>query len=66
MMNMKLLSVVKPPSIYHIHSPTAPKYQVKIITDMNIENIFDLIVAILFSMSPQIGGIGPKYQDLVI
>ena len=33
---------------------------------MNIENGFDLLVAVLFSMSPQLGGIGPKAQDLVI
>ena len=32
---------------------------------MNIDNIVDLLVAVVFAMSPQIGVIGPKYQDLV-
>ena len=33
---------------------------------MNIENRFELLVAVVFYMSPQLGGIGPKAQDLVI
>ena len=33
---------------------------------MKNDNIFDLIIAVVFSMSTQLGGIGPKYQDLVI
>ena len=32
---------------------------------MNIDNISDLLVAVVFSMSPQLGGILPKEQDLV-
>ena len=33
---------------------------------MNIDNGFDLIIAIVFGLSPQLGVIGPKSQDLVI
>ena len=33
---------------------------------MNIDNIFELLVAVVFSTSPQLGELGPKYQDLVI
>ena len=33
---------------------------------MNIENGFDLIVGVLFTNIPQLGGIGNKSQGLVI
>ena len=33
---------------------------------MHYENIFELIISVLFSIIPQIGGLGPKYQDFVI
>ena len=33
---------------------------------MNIDNGFDLIIAVLFVMSPQVRGLGPKHQNLVI
>ena len=33
---------------------------------MNNDNSFELIIAVVFSMSPLLGGLGPKYQDLVI
>ena len=33
---------------------------------MNIENIFDLLVAVVFDMIPQLGVIGTKAQDLMI
>ena len=33
---------------------------------MNNDNGFDLIFAVVFAMSPQLGGLGTKYQDLVI
>ena len=33
---------------------------------MNIDNSFDIFIAVVFSMSHQLGGLGPKYQDLVI
>ena len=32
---------------------------------MNFDNGFDLIIAVVFVMSPQLGGLGPKSQDLV-
>ena len=43
-----------------IHLSTAPKSNVKIIAYMNIDNIFDLVVATVLSVSPQIGRIGTK------
>ena len=49
-----------------IHLSTAPKSNAKLITYMNIDNIFNLLVGVLFSMSPQLGVIWPKSQDLVI
>ena len=33
---------------------------------MNIDNISDLFVAVVFAMSPQLGGLGPDAQDFVI
>ena len=33
---------------------------------MNLDNLFDLLVAVVFSMSPQIGVIRPKHQDLLV
>ena len=33
---------------------------------MNGYNLFDLPIAVVFDMSPQLGGLGPKAQDLVI
>ena len=33
---------------------------------MNNDNGFDLIFAVVFAMSPQLGVLGTKYQDLVI
>ena len=33
---------------------------------MNNDNIFDLFIAFVFAMSTQLGGLGPKYQDIVI
>ena len=44
----------------------APKSQIKLITCINIDNRFDLIFNALFAMSTQLGGIGIKYQYLVI
>ena len=43
----------------------APKSNVKIITYMNIDHGFDLLVAAVFAMSTQHGGIVTKSQDLV-
>ena len=33
---------------------------------MNNYNGFDLLIAVVFGMSPQLGGLGPISQDLVI
>ena len=33
---------------------------------MHCDNVFELIIAAVFATSPQLGGLGPKYQDLVI
>ena len=33
---------------------------------MNLDNRVYLLVAVAFYMSPQLGGIGTKYQDLVV
>ena len=32
---------------------------------MNIDNGFELLVTVVFTMSPQLGGLGPKFKDLV-
>ena len=49
-----------------INSCTAPKSHVKLITYMNTDNIFYLLVAVEFAMIPQVGVLGPKAQHLVI
>ena len=33
---------------------------------MNIDNGLDLLIAVIFSMSNKLGGLGPKAQYLVI
>ena len=33
---------------------------------MHYENGFELLIDVVFAMSPQLGGLGPKYQDLTI
>ena len=33
---------------------------------MTKDNIVDLLIAVSFSMNPKLGGLGPKYQDVVI
>ena len=33
---------------------------------MNIDIVFDLLISVVFAMSPQIGVLEPKSQDLVI
>ena len=33
---------------------------------MNIDNRFELLVAVVFSIIIELGGLGPKSQDLVI
>ena len=49
-----------------IHSSTAPKWNFKLITCINIEKWFDLLVAVLFAMRPKLGGIWTKYKDFVL
>ena len=44
----------------------APKSYVKLFTYMYYGNLFEMFIAVVFSMSPQLGGLGPKSQDLVI
>ena len=43
-----------------------PKSHVKLATHMHYDNGFELIIAIDFSMIPQLRGIRAKYQDLMI
>ena len=38
----------------------------KIITYMNNDNVFDILIAVIFAMSPQLGVLGPKAQYLLI
>ena len=33
---------------------------------MNKDNVYDLLIAVVFAIIPQLGGLGPKSQDLVI
>ena len=57
--------LVNPVKYTTINYSTAPKSHVKIFTYMNNDNGFDILVAVVFYNSPQLGGIGTKYQDLV-
>ena len=45
-----------------IPSSKPPTSHVKLITDMNIDNRLDLLNSIVFAMSNQLGGLGPKYE----
>ena len=49
-----------------INSSKSPKSYVKLVAHMNSGNIFDLLIYFFFVMSLQLGGLGPKAQDLVI
>ena len=49
-----------------ISSSKAPKSHLKIVTHMQYDNVFELLIAVVFCISPQLGVLGPKYQDLVI
>ena len=44
----------------------APKSHVKLITHINIDNGFYLLVSVVFAMSPQYGGLGTKDQYILI
>ena len=48
-----------------INSSTAPQSNTKLVTYMNNDNGFDVLVEVFFAMSPQLGGIVTKAQDLV-
>ena len=43
-----------------ICSSKSPKSHVKLITYRNNDNGFDLLVSVVFTMSPQLGGLGPN------
>ena len=45
-----------------ISSSKPPKSHVKLITYMNNDNAFDLLIAVFFAMSPQLGRLGSKAQ----
>ena len=49
-----------------ISSSKAPKSHVKIVTHMHYDNGFKPHIAVLFYISPKLGGLGRKAQDLVI
>ena len=49
-----------------ISSSKSPKSHVKPFTHMHYANGFELLIEVIFTMSPQLGVLGPKYQDLVI
>ena len=49
-----------------IYSSKSPKSHVKLVTYMHRDNRFDLLIAVVFAMSPKLGGLGPKSQELVI
>ena len=53
-------------NINTISSSKSPKLHVKIITCMNNENGFDLLITVVFSVSPQLIVLRPKFQYLVI
>ena len=58
---------VQPPKYSYLPQEyKLPKSHVKIITYMNNDNVSDLIISVVFAMSTQLGGIGPKFQELVI
>ena len=49
-----------------ISSSKTPKSHVKLVTNMHYDNLFELIIAVVFAMSPELVELGPKSQDLVI
>ena len=49
-----------------ISSSKAPKSNVKIVKHMHYDNIFKPLITVIFYMSPQLVGLLPKAQDLVI
>ena len=49
-----------------ISSSKAPKSHVNLVTYIHYKNICELLIAFFLAMSPQLGGLGPKYYDLLI
>ena len=49
-----------------IPSSKAPKSHVKLITYMNNDNGFDILITVFFDMITQLGGLGLKAHDLVL
>ena len=47
-------------------SSKAPKSHVKLVTHMQYDNGYELLITVFFSVSPQLGVLGTKSQDLVI
>ena len=47
-------------------SSKAPKPHVKIVTYIHYNNGVELLISVIFSMIPQLGGLGPKAQSLVM
>ena len=43
-----------------------PTSHVKIVTYMNNDDGFELLIDVVFAMIPSPGGLGPKSQDLVV
>ena len=44
----------------------SPKYHVKLITYIKVDNGFDFNISVVFKISTKLGGLGTKSQDLVI
>ena len=49
-----------------ISSSKAPKSHIKLVTHMHYDNGFELLIALIFNVISQLGGLGPKSKDLVI
>ena len=49
-----------------ISSLKAPKLHVKLVTHMYYDNVFEILIAVVFNMIPQLGGLEPKAQEPVI
>ena len=68
----KIWSIVKNNQSAHIVKDTtissskAPKSHVKLVTHMHYDNGFELLIKFFIFMSPQLGVLGPKAQDLLI
>ena len=50
----------------NVSSSKAPKSHIKLVTHMYYDNGFEFLFTIIFNISPQLGGLGPRDQELVI